>query len=535
MANALVIRRGTSAAKRFSALRAVQYVRMSTDYQRYSIQNQAAAIAAFAQQRNLSIVRTYMDEGCSGLRISGRAGLIELMDDVRSGHADFDHVLVYDVSRWGRFQDVDESAHYEYVCKQNGIKVSYCAEQFDNDGSLLSSIVKNIKRVMAAEYSRELSVKVHAGQCRIASLGFHVGGPLTFGLRRELVSESLQSKGLLEKGERKSLQTDRVRLALGPQKEAAVVRWIFRACVIENKRDAAIARQLNYAEVPNQYGRPWTGGMIRTILRNENYVGNIVYNRSSSLLGEKRANNPVDRWVRSGVVIEPIIDRSYFERAQRIIEDRYTSLSEDDMLKRLRLLLRRKGKLTVNVIDAAADVPSATSYVKHFGSLRKAFALIGYRLSRDYDWVDSRDHWTEVLVAHAEKIAAALGGANHVKVEQVDVRRASVAMSGRAQLHFLVVRQIKKKRPNHAPVWRMYRTRVRRGVLILLRLNETNSTIADFLVVPAAKLSRSHIYLSAVGDNHGAIRSETIEGVAAIIKGQLKKHARSGRTSKSGE
>ena len=37
----------------------------------------------------------------------------------------------------------------------------YCAEQFD--GTLLSSIVKNLKRVMAAEYSRELSVKVHAG------------------------------------------------------------------------------------------------------------------------------------------------------------------------------------------------------------------------------------------------------------------------------------------------------------------------------------------------------------------------------------
>jgi DNA invertase Pin-like site-specific DNA recombinase len=37
-------------------------------------------------------------------------------------------VLVYDVSRWGRFQDIDESAHYEFVCKQAGIKVAYCAE-----------------------------------------------------------------------------------------------------------------------------------------------------------------------------------------------------------------------------------------------------------------------------------------------------------------------------------------------------------------------------------------------------------------------
>ncbi len=159
MANSLVVRKDTSLAKRNKALRAAQYLRMSTDFQRYSIENQAAAIAAFAQRNNLTIVRTYMDEGRSGLRIKGRAGLIQLIDDVNSDETDFDHILVYDVSRWGRFQDVDESAHYEFVCKQKGLKVTYCAEQFDNDGSLLSSIVKNIKRVMAAEYSRELSVK----------------------------------------------------------------------------------------------------------------------------------------------------------------------------------------------------------------------------------------------------------------------------------------------------------------------------------------------------------------------------------------
>ena|SRR6266496_4080731 len=101
MVNALVIRRNTQLEKAQRALRAAQYVRMSTDFQRYSIQNQAAAIAAYAQQRNLTIVRTYLDEGRSGLRINGRPGLIELLEDVQSGHADFDHILVYDVSRWG--------------------------------------------------------------------------------------------------------------------------------------------------------------------------------------------------------------------------------------------------------------------------------------------------------------------------------------------------------------------------------------------------------------------------------------------------
>ncbi|WP_213774010.1 recombinase family protein [Bradyrhizobium sp. dw_78] len=199
MANSLVVCKGTNLAKRNKALRAAQYVRMSTDYQRNSIQNQAAATCA--QQNNLTIVRTYVDEGRSGLRIKRRACLIELIDDVQSERADYDHILVYDVSRWRRFQDVDESAHYEFISKQNGINVACCAEQFDNDGSLLSSIIKNIKRVMAAEYSREISVKVHTGQCRIASLGYRVGGPLTFGLHRKMFDENQRSKGTLEKGQ----------------------------------------------------------------------------------------------------------------------------------------------------------------------------------------------------------------------------------------------------------------------------------------------------------------------------------------------
>src|SRR3546814_15924340 len=94
-----------------------------------------------------------------------------LFRSVQSGTADFTVILVYDVSRWGRFQDADESAYYEYICKRAGIAVIYCAEQFENDGSPVSTIVKGVKRAMAGEYSRELSNKVFAGQCRLIEIG----------------------------------------------------------------------------------------------------------------------------------------------------------------------------------------------------------------------------------------------------------------------------------------------------------------------------------------------------------------------------
>ena len=104
-------------------------------------------------------------------------------------------MLVYDISRWGRFQDADESAYYEYICKRAGISVIYCAEQFENDGSPVSTIVKGVKRAMAGEYSRELSQKVFTGQCRLIELGFRQGGPPGFGLRRMLIDETWSCKG----------------------------------------------------------------------------------------------------------------------------------------------------------------------------------------------------------------------------------------------------------------------------------------------------------------------------------------------------
>jgi DNA invertase Pin-like site-specific DNA recombinase len=145
---------------------------MSTDRQVYSTAHQRARLQQQAHQLGLVVVAEYLDRGKSGLTIKGRPEISRLLADVLSGGAEFSAVLVYDVSRWGRFQDVDEVAHYEYICRRAGIRVIYCAEQFDDDGSPLSGLLKSIKRTMAAEYSRELSAKVFAAQCRLTEMGF---------------------------------------------------------------------------------------------------------------------------------------------------------------------------------------------------------------------------------------------------------------------------------------------------------------------------------------------------------------------------
>jgi len=271
---------------------------MSTEHQQYSTSNQMDVIREYAKRRGKEIVKEYSDEGKSGLNIQGRESLGQMIEDVQNGQINFSSILVYDVSRWGRFQDADESAYYEYVCRRAGVSVNYCAEQFENDGSPMSSVMKTMKRTMAGEYSRELSTKVYQGACRLIRMGFKQGGSAGFGLRRALIDQNRQHKGVLKMGEHKSIQTDRVILTPGPEEEVKIVRWIYQAFVNEGKNELEIARALNEQGVLTDFGRAWTRATIHQVLTNEKYIGNNVYHRTSFKLKRKHVVNPEEKWIR---------------------------------------------------------------------------------------------------------------------------------------------------------------------------------------------------------------------------------------------
>jgi DNA invertase Pin-like site-specific DNA recombinase len=383
--------------------RAAQYVRMSTEHQQYSPENQLEIIRQYAADHNMEIVQDYSDHGRSGLNIAGREGLNQLMADVEAKRTNFTSLLVYDVSRWGRFQDVDESAYYEYVLKRSGIRVHYCAEQFENDGSMSSSVLKTLKRSMAAEYSRELSVKVFSGQCRLIELGFRQGGAAGYGLRRQLIDRNQAPKGLLGRGERKSLQTDRVILVPGPQKEIEVVQKIYTRFVTDKQTEREIAEQLNGAGIIGEHGRPWTRATVHQVLTNPKYIGANIYNRRSFKLKHKRINNPVDMWIWRDGAFVPIVDAAIFEQARRIIESRHQHLTDQDLLERLRELLRKHGRLSGLLIDETETMPSSSCYSTRFGSLVRAYTLIGWEPDRDFSYVEIN---RSIRRRHADLISA---------------------------------------------------------------------------------------------------------------------------------
>jgi DNA invertase Pin-like site-specific DNA recombinase len=361
---------------------------MSTEHQQYSTENQRQVIRKYAEARGMRVIRTFVDSGKSGLRLEGRDALKELIQVIQVEKVDFEVILVYDVSRWGRFQDADESAYYEYLCRRSGINVHYCAEQFENDGSPVSTIVKGVKRAMAGEYSRELSAKVFIGQCRLIELGFRQGGIAGYGLRRMLRDTTGNQKGILGQGEHKSIQTDRVILVPGPADEVAVVREIYKMFVQREVNESTIAELLNKRGEQRDAVHPWTRGTVHEVLTNEKYIGNNVYNRESFKLKRRRIVNPPEMWVRCNDAFEPIITSKEFYTAREIIHQRSRKLNNDELLARLKVLLQRNGRLSALIIDEVDDMPSSSVYRNRFGSLVRAYTLVGYMPDHNYEFIE---------------------------------------------------------------------------------------------------------------------------------------------------
>jgi DNA invertase Pin-like site-specific DNA recombinase len=354
---------------------------MSTDHQQYSLDNQADEIARYATAHGFQIVKTYSDTARSGLRIRNRPGLKQLLKDVVDGGFHIKAILVYDVSRWGRFQDIDEAAHYEYLCKASGVPILYCAESFSNDNSTSGLILKTLKRTMAGEYSRELSVKVKAGLLRLTIMGYKAGGCPPYGMRRMLLDVHGVPKQLLADGERKSVAKERVILVPGPKKEIIVVRRIFHEYADENRSLTRIAECLNKEKIPFVQGGKWTTNTVSHALERPQYMGTQVWGRTTAFLSGPVKKVAPEHWAVCSDAFRPIISAELFERARTRLANVTYRLSNEVLLNRLKSVAAESGKLTSRIIQNSRLCPAAGVYSRRFGGLMNVYALLGYHTS----------------------------------------------------------------------------------------------------------------------------------------------------------
>ncbi|HJW53982.1 MAG TPA: recombinase family protein [Burkholderiaceae bacterium] len=473
--------------------RAAEYVRMSTEHQQYSTKNQRDKIREYAARRNIDIVHTYADEGKSGLRIDGRQALQRLIKDVETGVADFQIILVYDVSRWGRFQDADESAYYEYICRRAGIQVAYCAEQFENDGSPVSTIVKGVKRAMAGEYSRELSAKVFAGQCRLIELGYRQGGPAGYGLRRILVDQHGSIKSELARGEHKSLQTDRVILMPGPDQEIQIVNQTYHWFIDESLSEAEIAARLNGMNVVTDLGRSWTRATVHEVLTNEKYIGNNVYNRISFKLKKTRVVNGADMWIRKEGAFEAIVPPDVFYTAQGIIRARARRFTNEELIERLRSLYQQRGFLSGMVINEVDGMPSSSVYAHRFGSLIRAYEMVGFTPDRDYRYLEINRFLRRMhpsIVMQTETRIAELGG------EVVRDPATDLLQVNREFTASLVLARCQTSEGGRSR-WKVrFDTSLAPDITVAVRLDQSNQSVLDYYLLPRLDFGQPRLSLA---------------------------------------
>lgn len=475
-----------------TALKAAQYVRMSTDHQQYSTTNQADKIREYAQIHNIEIIQSYEDDGKSGLNINGRPSLKKLLNDVKSGNINFSLILVYDVSRWGRFQDADEGAYYEFICRSAGVNIIYCAEPFSNDNSLASKFYKNIKRAMAGEYSRELSGKVFTGQKRLIELGYRQGGTAGFGLRRAMLNAKGEIKAVLEMGEHKSFQLDRIILVPGPKEEIETVQQIYHWFIDEHLNELQIAKRLNLKKIKTDFNREWTRNTVHEILTNPKYIGHNLFNRTSNKLKEQHIKNPSEQWVRKDNAFEAIVSEASFYTAQGIIRKRSYRYTDKELIQQLKTLYQKHGYLSGSIINKSKDTPTSSVYFNRFGSLLTAYNLIGFYPKHDYKFLEInkflRRLYPEILeqtideitklkaVVHKDPLTNLIHINNEFTISLV-ITKAHLLAKERCQ-------------------WKVrLDTILNPDITVVIRLDNTNTKIKDYYLLPRSEFIQNKIIL----------------------------------------
>ena len=299
--------------------KAIAYYRHSAeDKQENSVPIQREHARKFSEQYQLEIIHEEADEGKTGL-LATRPGFEKLFNDwiLNPDAPQFDYVLVYDVSRWGRFQDQDEAAYYEFRCKQRGKKVIYISRGFPKEEQdLIVHLQTSIERYMAAEYSRQLSEKVFYGCMKVSEQGYSAGGTSCYGMTRLLLDANKKPIKTLKRGEWKSLSNERVTFAPANDENTEAVKEMFALLVKKWHTPKEIAGILNERQIPSASGGLWNSQKVIHVLTNETYTGSRIYNKTWGRLKQKMRQNPRNEWVIKPNAFDAVVESDVFREAQ---------------------------------------------------------------------------------------------------------------------------------------------------------------------------------------------------------------------------
>lgn len=473
-------------------LRGAIYIRMSTELQVESPENQEREIRAYADIYGIEIVKIYADLGVSGMTAEKREQFRAMLDDVEQGRSIYNIVLYLDDSRWGRFVDSRDADYYRMQLERKGILCQSCDKSLTMTKTFIDRIVTMLKDESASEYCRQLSQKVFIGQRNLIMKGYRQGGPAGFGLRRMLLDESGQQKQELAMGQRKSLQTERVVLVPGPEPERNKIQWMYDQ-FIAGMREAEIADTLNAEGWLTDFDRPWTRATVREVLINEKYIGNNLFNRRSGKLKSRQKENPESEWIRKEGAFLPVVDAERFLAVQAIIRERDRKISDDDLLERLKCLQLHTGRLSAMIIDESEDIPPSSLYQSRFGGLLRAYRLIGYIPDRDYRYVEINQR---LRVMHRDIVSQTVQGIETLCGRKVSIDPETNLLELNHHLFISIVISRCFLAPSGIRRWKIrFDAGLRPDITIAVRMDSANENIHDYYILPALEFGHNELKL----------------------------------------
>jgi hypothetical protein len=307
------------------------------------------------------------------------------------------------------------------------------------------------------------------------------------------IDQNGNHQGILQFGEYKSLQTDRVILVPGPSDEIDNVRWIYRQFVDGGYVESEIARRLNERGIKTDLGQPWTRGTVHQVLTNEKYIGNNVYNRRSFKLKQQRVINDPEMWIRADGAFEGIVDPPVFFTAHGMIRERNRKYSDEEMLERLKRLFEKHGYLSGLIIDEAESMPASGSYQRRFGSLIRAYELVGFNPDRDYSYIEINRTLRQM---HGDVISDAIGTIEELG-GRVDRNPATDLLRVNDEFTASVV--IARSQLTNAGSSR-WKIRIDTGlapdITVAIRMDSANQAPLDYYLLPMFEMTTGRIRLA---------------------------------------
>lgn len=295
---------------------AAVYCRLSRDdggdCESNSIVTQKQMLRRFAQEQGFSVYDEYVDDGISGTTFE-RPDFKRMVCDIEDGKVGI--VLCKDLSRLGRNNAL--VAYYtEIFFPDNDVRfiaVSDAIDTFKGDNEIMP-----FKSVVNEYYAKDISRKVRSAYRTKALNGEFTGAYAPYGYKK-----NPENKHQLIVDENVAINAKRIfELAADGLSPFKIAKQLSREQILTPR--AYTASQCGkYKDCFHpKYPTDWNHDSIMTILKNREYLGHLVCNKSTtkSFKNRKLVRNPEEEWIEVKNTHEPIVEQSLFDMAQKVLK-----------------------------------------------------------------------------------------------------------------------------------------------------------------------------------------------------------------------